>query len=168
MKDQIRHDSGKTQWHYIFSNVRALMRTHACWTWSLRSDLSVEMLLSHYLAGGSDGWLVIAFVQVMTTLNDDAVKLNLDSIESFLASVPYAARALTKTYLYGNEKYTRGNFKLGAPVCSYIDAAYRHLLAIRSGELSDQESKLPHLAHVAWNIWQTLDQSVERDNRLKG
>ena len=56
---------------------------------------------------------------------------------------------------YGNDKYPEGgkdNWKEVEPE-RYIDAAFRHLLAVKDDPNSiDAESKLPHIAHLACNV----------------
>ena len=56
---------------------------------------------------------------------------------------------------YGNNKYPEGgkdNWKEVEPE-RYIDAAYRHLLKFKDDPYGvDEESGLPHLAHLACNI----------------
>ncbi len=54
---------------------------------------------------------------------------------------------------YGAEKYEEESWKeVPRGEDRYYAAAMRHLLAMRSGELTDPESGLPHIAHAACNI----------------
>jgi hypothetical protein len=53
---------------------------------------------------------------------------------------------------FGAEKYSdNGWMSVENGEQRYLDAMLRHLVAFMSGEESDSESGLPHLAHAAWN-----------------
>lgn len=52
---------------------------------------------------------------------------------------------------FGALKYSRDNWKKGMPVTKIIDSLLRHLGALRSGELLDPESGLPHIGHIQCN-----------------
>lgn len=49
---------------------------------------------------------------------------------------------------FGANKYAPNNWQ-GLEKERVLGAAYRHLLAYHSGEVLDQESGLPHLAHLS-------------------
>jgi hypothetical protein len=68
---------------------------------------------------------------------------------------------------YGANKYTRSGW-LRVPDAEkrYKDALYRHLLAMESEE-NDQESKLPHLAHAAWNALALLELATRREEDVE-
>lgn len=71
------------------------------------------------------------------------------------------ARALTavaEVGTFGANKYTDGGW-VSVPngFARYEDAQQRHALARAKGETHDPESKLPHLAHEAWNALAKLD-----------
>lgn len=54
---------------------------------------------------------------------------------------------------FGAKKYTdNGWCEVGNGEERYMDAALRHLFKYLSGEVNDQESHYPHLAHAAWNV----------------
>ena len=61
---------------------------------------------------------------------------------------------------FGAKKYTPDGWK-SVPNAQerYLDAAVRHLLAAAS-EKADEESKLPHLAHAAWNLLAVLELQI--------
>jgi hypothetical protein len=63
---------------------------------------------------------------------------------------------------YGAKKYTKGGW-LTVPdgIKRYRAAAVRHLRRLDKGEGTDLESDLPHICHVAWNVWAayTLEQT---------
>lgn len=52
---------------------------------------------------------------------------------------------------FGAAKYERMNFVRGYRWSLSYDALQRHMLAFWSGEDTDPESGLPHLAHAAWH-----------------
>ena len=55
----------------------------------------------------------------------------------------------------GAEKYSdNGWLEVPNAQQRYLDAAFRHLLAL---DVRDAESDLPHLAHAAWNILAVLE-----------
>lgn len=52
----------------------------------------------------------------------------------------------------GADKYGRYNWRMtGVDLEVYINAAFRHLMAIMDGEWLDAESGLPHAAHLMAN-----------------
>jgi len=66
---------------------------------------------------------------------------------------------------YGAKKYAPDSWQhLEDGRTRYYDALRRHLQAWRRGEVYDHESKLPHLAHVACNIFflMSLDRKARR------
>jgi hypothetical protein len=168
MTEQLRDDAGKVQVHYILSNAVALHRCDAYWDRAI-ARLSKHPLLhfSEWLAGDDYHALIAAFVSTMVRM-DPSAEYNMEGVLGFLGTADVAVAELTNAYINGNTKYKRGNFKLGADVCKYADSAGRHLLKWATGEDFPGDSPVLHLGHAAWNIWQILDQPVERDNRLRG
>jgi hypothetical protein len=72
----------------------------------------------------------------------------------------------------GAVKYGDHNYRKGMPVTKYINAAFRHIFVewLWKGIDIDPESKLPHLAHGAWNVLSALEQMLtkpELDDRWK-
>jgi hypothetical protein len=73
---------------------------------------------------------------------------------------------------YGASKYATWNFLKGAPITQYMDCMKRHLDAFEDPTQDDldAESKINHLAHVAWNalvaVW-VLENKPELDDRFK-
>jgi hypothetical protein len=77
----------------------------------------------------------------------DKGKLRYDLIPS--VTLKNFAAVLT----YGAEKYKPNGWQqIDEPIPRYTAAAMRHFEAWRSGEHSDPESGLPHLAHCLANI----------------
>ena len=53
---------------------------------------------------------------------------------------------------FGARKYAARGWKtVPNAIERYSEALLRHTLAYAAGELIDTDSKLPHLAHIAWN-----------------
>lgn len=57
--------------------------------------------------------------------------------------------AVARVLGFGAEKYEAHNWRKGIAQSRLLAAAMRHLLAYNSGEDTDQESGLPHLAHAS-------------------
>lgn len=64
---------------------------------------------------------------------------------------PVARAMLAQVAGYGGRKYDRLNYLKGYDWSLSIDALHRHMLAFESGEDFDDESGMPHMAHVAWH-----------------
>lgn len=78
--------------------------------------------------------------------NDDG-KLRFDLLP------PEFEEAVTEVLTYGAKKYGENNWKQVENATErYYAALRRHLNAWRQGEISDPESGLDHLAHVATNV----------------
>jgi hypothetical protein len=68
--------------------------------------------------------------------------------------VPWdSVEEIVKVITMGAEKYAENNWKfLDRWDDRYFAAALRHLMAYRSGNPTDEESGLPHLAHAITNL----------------
>ena len=94
-------------------------------------------------------------------LNQHAAGAKLDAGKSrawlCLGGFAKAIGKVSEVTTFGAKKYTPGGWK-SVPNAQerYLDAALRHLLATAS-EKADEESKLPHLAHAAWNLLAVLE-----------
>lgn len=78
---------------------------------------------------------------------------------------------IAKVATMGATKYSDNNWRSGMKWSRIMDAAQRHLLKYNKGERIDEESKLSHLAHVAWNILALLEyeiNNVGEDDLFKG
>jgi hypothetical protein len=64
---------------------------------------------------------------------------------------------------YGEQKYSRGNWRKGIPYNRCIDSLMRHIAAFKEGETHDKATGLHHLGHAACNIMFLL--RYEADNR---
>lgn len=63
---------------------------------------------------------------------------------------PVALIALARVAGMGADKYEAFNYLKGADWSLMFNALERHALLFWSGETYDEESGLPHMAHVAW------------------
>lgn len=87
-------------------------------------------------------------------MRDQTIKA--DNGKAKLSLVPTAIiYAIARIREYGNNKYPKGgkdNWKL-VEVERYRDALFRHLLLYLENPTGvDEESKLPHLWHIACNV----------------
>jgi len=72
-------------------------------------------------------------------------------IGDFIKDFGIPLLAVSEVWQFGAEKYTRSNWKLVKNAEKrYTDAMIRHLVAEEEQE-DDEESKLKHAQHVAWN-----------------
>lgn len=74
-------------------------------------------------------------------------------------NIPWnALEDVCRVFTYGCIKYSRDNYKLapGLPLDTYIQSMWRHLIQYLRGEEIDNESKLPHLSHLACNAFMYL------------
>lgn len=72
-------------------------------------------------------------------------KLRYDLLE------PYAIEKLTEVFTKGAEKYSDNNWRSGFKWSSLLASLKRHLNSFEKGDDFDEETKLLHIAHVAWN-----------------
>lgn len=69
-----------------------------------------------------------------------------------------ALAAVAEVTTFGANKYTPNGWKeVPNGIDRYTDALYRHLLQEAGGESVDQDSKLLHAAHTAWNALARLE-----------
>ena len=89
-------------------------------------------------------------------------KLRYDLLE------PYAVEQLAKIFTMGAKKYAPNNWLKGMPWMDVIASLERHLAEFKKGVDFDEESKLLHMAHVAWNAMAIVSYYKHRpefDNR---
>lgn len=93
---------------------------------------------------------------------------------------PIAMDLLAQAMTYGASKYDAHNWRKGIQVSRLTAALLRHLFSFMRGQDLDDESGLPHLAHVGacWmmltNMWSTrrdlddryIDPSLQEDDIL--
>jgi len=63
----------------------------------------------------------------------------------------HALEPCARVLEFGAKKYTRDNWKKGMDLTKILDSLLRHVAALRSGELIDPESGLPHIGHIQCN-----------------
>lgn len=64
---------------------------------------------------------------------------------------PMFIEGMAKVLTLGIQKYQIDNWKKDLSTARIISALYRHLLAYHDGEITDPESGLSHLYHIACN-----------------
>jgi hypothetical protein len=74
-------------------------------------------------------------------------------------------KEVVKVYHFGAKKYAPNTWQeLENGYDRYKAAMLRHIVAHEEGERIDKESKLPHLAHAAWNALAMLYYSLKESN----
>lgn len=78
-----------------------------------------------------------------------------------LSTIPAEALAdVARVMQFGLKKYGEMyGWRKGIEYSRRLDAIYRHLMALITGEDDDPESGLPHTAHIAWNAM-TLQENM--------
>ena len=189
MENQLRDNDSKPKLSYFFANRSALLVCAKYFDGEIvkfimdetqgRTDFLLAGTIANisvYLGAGpkslSKG-LVSAIIDTVLLLELDAIGslthvVTDRELLGFLCSAASAIDEYCAVCVWGEAtKYSRGNYRLGAPVTQYCDSALRHVRAYGRGEKLDPESGRPHLGHVLWNLWQALDQPFERDDRLE-
>lgn len=80
-------------------------------------------------------------------MSDSGLKFDFDKPRMDLID-PLFLEDVAKVLSFGAYKYAAHNWRKGLEASRLIAAAYRHLNAINKGEDIDQESGLPHTAHL--------------------
>jgi hypothetical protein len=175
--EQIRYNAGKTRLSYFFASRTALERFLDLyvndWDYGEPTLHSALRNISQFLAAGAGdlGWSYLTDAASELLYESECLvnpnpTIKLDGGPEFLCSCLGGLNAYVDVCIYGESKYARGNFRMGAPITSYLDSALRHLRAAIDGETYDVESSEPHAAMALWNVWQALDQPPFRDDRL--
>lgn len=112
---------------------------------------------------GIDSWQAARpDFQPFTSVEDTqpvATGQKFDSGKPIIGAIPpHAELAVARVMTFGAQKYARDNWrKIDDIPTRYMDAALRHLNAVRRGETVDLESGEHHLAHAACCILFMLD-----------
>ena len=87
-----------------------------------------------------------------------------------LGTMARAIEQVGKVATFGAKKYDADNWLLVEDASRrYTDAMHRHYLAHAMGKTHDEESGLPHLAHMAWCALAILDlQMREQEGATNG
>ena len=72
----------------------------------------------------------------------------------------WAMKALAAVLTYGLKKYGAHNWRKGLSQGETLSSALHHIMRRCDGELNDQESGLPHLAHAMANLMFALEQEA--------
>ena len=126
-------------------------------TSAVHSTVRTHFVLSKYMSGMQSNTSVTSGAG-----GSNAVKFDQDKYRFSL--LPTDALAMVaQVGTMGAQKYGDHNWKQGAGLSwsRLLDAHYRHVFAWSQGELVDPESKLPHLAHAAWNLLALLHYSAQ-------
>ena len=70
---------------------------------------------------------------------------------SYILDFPNSNAEVSRVLEMGADKYSRHNWKDGAPMTEIMDSLMRHLTAFHNGEDIDEESGQSHMAHVICN-----------------
>lgn len=152
--EQSRDNANKVKLHYFYSNARALKKMELSEVPDTGFGGVVASVVA-YLDRQGDHYLAFATVQCLSAMANE------------LGSADIAIEAFCDVCVYGERKYSRGNYRKGGTVCGYLDSALRHMRALMRGEKVDPESLCLHAAHAFWNLFTALDQPDFRDDRLE-
>ncbi len=101
-------------------------------------------------------------IEVTKGIKHDKHKLKLSLIPTQLIN------GVGEVMTFGANKYSKNNWRNLDDPTRYLDALMRHLEAYRSGEEFDEETGLPHLAHLATNagflLWFDEERSTWRED----
>lgn len=82
---------------------------------------------------------------------EEAMRLNEGKLEwSLMDDISFAN--MIKVLMFGAKKYAPNNWKKGFKKSKMIDSIQRHLVAMKDGQELDDESGLPHYAHLQCNL----------------
>lgn len=82
---------------------------------------------------------------------EEFMKFDTDKIRYDLVP-PKAIQHLAKVLTFGAKKYKPNNWRNNTDLSRYEGALLRHFEAYRLGELTDDETGMPHLAHALTNL----------------
>ena len=102
-------------------------------------------------------------------VEEKAARYNKDKLRYDLIPT-WALQMLAAIYTFGAQKYDDDNWRKGLSYRGTLASLMRHLEKFRAGHDNDEESGLPHLAHVAWNAFALLEFILihpELDDRIK-
>ena len=161
MTDQLRHNAGKLKLSYWLGTQAYLVQPSDDGMYIDRGAAQcLEFDLASFVRGETRSGDLVAALKGM--LGDDMV-----------------GEYFTRSCMFGEQKYCRGGFMLGAPISQYCDSAARHLKALRTSgaEYTETYTKdgvehtavLNHWEGVCWNIvmiFEVMTSAPQRDDRL--
>lgn len=155
MEIPIRMNEGKVDWtllpwdenmiYFIAEEVQRL---------EVYKDIVRRELLLKELVSGKD---VIQILSLALLLQDNTYTNKEGTFD--VSNLPYdALEQVCRVFAYGATKYQRDNYKIapGLPLEGYIQSIWRHTVSYLKGDLLDEDSKLPNLAHIACNCFMYL------------
>lgn len=102
-------------------------------------------------------------------LSDTGVKYDSNKPDFSLLS-PIALAQLAQVLTFGAKKYAPNNWRNGIDQSRLVSAALRHITAFNSGEDTDPETGLPHMAHAMCCCMFSVElqqSSLDIDSRFK-
>ena len=137
--------SNPNQWECTFCGTKA----------SPAATLSIDTMTMHYGKNGRLNSITTtkpisgSFTAVE---KPDGLKYDDGKLQYGLIP-PIATRSLAQVLTFGAAKYAPNSWQtVQDGERRYLDALYRHLEAYRTGESTDSESGLSHLAHAITNV----------------
>ena len=114
------------------------------------TDHSEDVVLETLAAQG----IILAAAAAAEVIPQEQPGMKFDSAKNRLDLIYWPfVEGVGEVLTHGAVKYAPNNWqKVGNGLDRYFAAAMRHLIAYRRGELTDSDSGLPHLAHVATNV----------------
>lgn len=94
--------------------------------------------------------LLINKEQMAKNFKEEGLRYNIGKLRYDLFE-PHAMEELAKVFTKGAEKYAARNWEKGMKWSSVMASLKRHIAKFEKGEDIDDESRLHHMAHVAWN-----------------
>ena len=90
-----------------------------------------------------------------------------DTGKPMVALVPQKALLeVAKVMTYGATKYKQFNWKQGLTYLRLYSATMRHMIAWHSGENSDPETGISHIAHACCNLLMLCEFETEQRSNL--
>lgn len=137
-----RANAGKTEWAYMplhqVGRLRTLTREA-----SAREVRPIELLccLADIQAEGKYSVIMNAMCCATLFLQQE-----------FSLTFEDAMRSVIDIWKMGETKYARFNWMKGMPWSEALNSAVRHTMSIMDGVAYDDESELPHAAHLICNL----------------
>ena len=93
---------------------------------------------------------------------EEFMKFDTDKIRYDLVP-PKAIKQLAEVLTFGAKKYKPNNWRNNTDLSRYEGALLRHFEAYRMGEMLDEETGMPHLAHALTNLVFLLELTDEQE-----
>ena len=139
------HRSNPNQWECTFCGTKA----------SSAATLNIGTMTMHYSKNGRLNSITTTKpVPGSSTVVEKPGGLKYDDGKLQYGLIPpIATRSLAQVLTFGAAKYAPNSWQtVQDGERRYLDALYRHLEAYRTGESTDSESGLSHLAHAITNV----------------